>query len=449
MVFLYLTSFFADDLLLLAEAYSKKARKISDSLGFATTDNLGKYLGIPLLHNRVTKAIYQETVDNVDKSLSGWNAMHLSLAGRITLAQSGTRWSIGTGTKNKCVVDFVDDEGNWNWIMFGHFLPNQIFPQITAIKPPSDEGCENQPFWAHSKSGNFTSKQSFFSLNIRDWLCFNLGKAGINEIMDDWACLFGITNLSSHIMHLAALKWSLKFNLGFMTSIMQNQASISNGLASAGGLVRDCSGKWQFSFGMKIGLCSVTSAELQGLFQGVRLAWDRGIHYLEAEVDNQCIFQVICSTRSVPNANLSLINAIKELMNRDWRISIKHIYREANFAADFMAKFAGSLPLSFHVFDNPFEGNSDLCLTNVYHPCHPIFNPSHLRIFEKLEIEMMKIENEDDRIITLSKRRSGIYKKANELVTLTNAEIGVVVPPPLAIVTPLAIPPLKLLQTAS
>ena len=70
-------------------------------------------------------------------------------------------------------------------------------------------------------------RQSFFSLNIRDWLCFNLGKAGINEIMDDWACLFGITNLSSHIMHLAALKWSLKFNLGFMTSIMQNQASIS------------------------------------------------------------------------------------------------------------------------------------------------------------------------------------------------------------------------------
>ena len=62
---------------------------------------------------------------------------------------------------------------------------------------------------------------------------------------------------------------------------------------------------------------------------------------------------------------------------------------------------------------------------------------------------MKKIENKDDRIITLSKRRSGIYKKANELVTLTNAEIGVVVPPPLAIVTPLAIPPLKLLQTAS
>ena len=36
----------------------EKARKISDSLGFAATDNLGKYLGMPLLHNRVRKATY-------------------------------------------------------------------------------------------------------------------------------------------------------------------------------------------------------------------------------------------------------------------------------------------------------------------------------------------------------------------------------------------------------
>ncbi|ESR34582.1 hypothetical protein CICLE_v10006500mg [Citrus x clementina] len=41
-------------------------------------------------------------------------------------------------------------------------------------------------------------------------------------------------------------------------------------------------------------------------------------------------------------------------------------------------------------------------------------------------IEMKKIENEDDRMMTFSKHRSGIYKKASELVTLTGAEIGIV-----------------------
>jgi pheromone receptor transcription factor len=43
------------------------------------------------------------------------------------------------------------------------------------------------------------------------------------------------------------------------------------------------------------------------------------------------------------------------------------------------------------------------------------------------KIEMEKIENEDDRLITFSKCRSSIYKKASELVTLCGAEVGVVI----------------------
>lgn len=43
------------------------------------------------------------------------------------------------------------------------------------------------------------------------------------------------------------------------------------------------------------------------------------------------------------------------------------------------------------------------------------------------KIEMKRIENGDDRLITFSKRRSGIYKKASELVTLCGAEVGVIV----------------------
>ncbi|KAK6284062.1 hypothetical protein POUND7_003014 [Theobroma cacao] len=43
------------------------------------------------------------------------------------------------------------------------------------------------------------------------------------------------------------------------------------------------------------------------------------------------------------------------------------------------------------------------------------------------KIEMKKIENEDDRLITFSKRRSGIYKKASELATMCGAEIAFIV----------------------
>ena len=58
----------------------------------------------------------------------------------------------------------------------------------------------------------------------------------------------------------------------------------------------------------------------------------------------------------MPGAHFSLITAIKELMNRQWIITIKHIYWEANFTADSMAKLAGSLPLGLHVFENPLRG---------------------------------------------------------------------------------------------
>ncbi|XP_044496450.1 agamous-like MADS-box protein AGL61 [Mangifera indica] len=43
------------------------------------------------------------------------------------------------------------------------------------------------------------------------------------------------------------------------------------------------------------------------------------------------------------------------------------------------------------------------------------------------KIEMKRIEKDEDRLITFSKRRSGIYKKASELVTLTGAEVGILV----------------------
>ncbi|KAL4283374.1 hypothetical protein GQ457_16G024540 [Hibiscus cannabinus] len=50
--------------------------------------DLGKYLGVPLIHRRVTKATYAYLLEQIDKRLNGWAASYLSLAGRVTLAKS-------------------------------------------------------------------------------------------------------------------------------------------------------------------------------------------------------------------------------------------------------------------------------------------------------------------------------------------------------------------------
>ena len=41
------------------------------------------------------------------------------------------------------------------------------------------------------------------------------------------------------------------------------------------------------------------------------------------------------------------------------------------------------------------------------------------------KVEMRKMNNEEDRLVSFSKRRSGIYRKASELSTLCGAEVGI------------------------
>ncbi|CAL1375573.1 unnamed protein product [Linum trigynum] len=63
-------------------------KRISDMLGIKQTNNLGRYLGVPVIHGRVSKDTYKFILEKIDQRLSGWKARSLSLAGRVTLATS-------------------------------------------------------------------------------------------------------------------------------------------------------------------------------------------------------------------------------------------------------------------------------------------------------------------------------------------------------------------------
>lgn len=51
------------------------------------TDDLGKYLGVPILHKRVNQGSFLFILDKVDKRLGNWKAKTFSFAGRVTLTQ--------------------------------------------------------------------------------------------------------------------------------------------------------------------------------------------------------------------------------------------------------------------------------------------------------------------------------------------------------------------------
>lgn len=54
-------------------------------------NNLGKYLGVPIFHNRVNRRSFQFILDKLDHRLSNWKVKTLSFAGRLTLMKSVLR----------------------------------------------------------------------------------------------------------------------------------------------------------------------------------------------------------------------------------------------------------------------------------------------------------------------------------------------------------------------
>ncbi|CAA7037248.1 unnamed protein product [Microthlaspi erraticum] len=62
--------------------------EISGASGIQPTCDLGKYLGMPVLHKRLNKETFGEVVARVSARMAGWKGRVLSMAGRLTLTKA-------------------------------------------------------------------------------------------------------------------------------------------------------------------------------------------------------------------------------------------------------------------------------------------------------------------------------------------------------------------------
>lgn len=67
---------------------SYQRSSICSSLGVLATTSLGRYLGVPILHQRVCKTTYQYLVDKVRHKLASWKIRTLSRTTRLVLIKS-------------------------------------------------------------------------------------------------------------------------------------------------------------------------------------------------------------------------------------------------------------------------------------------------------------------------------------------------------------------------
>ena len=96
-------------------------------------------------------------------------------------------------------------------------------------------------------------------------------------------------------------------------------------------------------FCCNIGFCSVTEAELWGMWHGLNIAWKMGIQKLILEADSQTAITLVLSQISDHHPLRQLVLDIQQILNWDWTVKLRHFRREGNRAADFCAELGYAL----------------------------------------------------------------------------------------------------------
>ncbi|GAU50330.1 hypothetical protein TSUD_290660 [Trifolium subterraneum] len=137
----------------------------------------------------------------------------------------------------------------------------------------------------------------------------------------------------------------------------------NHGPAGYGGLIRNRQGLWISGFSGHINHADSLEAELLAIMHGLMLVWDYGYPNVSCISDCKNALRLIdLEPIFQPPKYIAIINAIQELISRDWNVSFVHTYREANQCADFMAKLGTkSMNNCFEIFTDIFlEPPTDL-----------------------------------------------------------------------------------------
>ncbi|CAN1767664.1 Putative ribonuclease H protein At1g65750, partial [Linum perenne] len=93
----------------------------------------------------------------------------------------------------------------------------------------------------------------------------------------------------------------------------------------------------------------LTGAELHGITTGLRLAWDAGYRRIVVQSDSTAAIALITSVDDPLHQHANEVLTIRNLLDRDWTVSLMHVFREANKATDFLADLGHRQQLGTHL----------------------------------------------------------------------------------------------------
>ncbi|CAN1184835.1 Putative ribonuclease H protein At1g65750 [Linum perenne] len=140
--------------------------------------------------------------------------------------------------------------------------------------------------------------------------------------------------------------WITGSNQRVMTEIFWEPGP--EGRASAGGLLRDSSGRTLRAFTANLGRCSITRAELRAALIGLMIAWETGHRRIKLQMDSTAAIALFNNSNGARHQHSLEVAQLQDLLGREWTVEVDHIYRDANQAADYLASIGFNHPLGTH-----------------------------------------------------------------------------------------------------
>lgn len=132
------------------------------------------------------------------------------------------------------------------------------------------------------------------------------------------------------------------------------------GPAGFGGLARHPDGAWIYGFSGHVGHSDVLKAELLGIFNGLKISWEKGVREVTCYTDSMNAMTLIKEQQIAYHSYATIIQDIKDLLILPWKVDLQHVLREGNQCADLLAKMGASDDVKLRLFDVP---PPNLCVT--------------------------------------------------------------------------------------
>ncbi|KAJ1414415.1 Ribonuclease H-like superfamily [Sesbania bispinosa] len=126
-----------------------------------------------------------------------------------------------------------------------------------------------------------------------------------------------------------------------------------SGDAASGAILRDGNGAWLSGITRHIWHTSITMAELWAFRDAITHSISRGDDYIWFESDSAAAVSFVKLGVSSHHPCFALVSSIRHDLQHFQHIYISHVYREGNFAADFLARIGHSFQLDSHVLPEP------------------------------------------------------------------------------------------------